>query len=759
MKPSEARRRTIRPVRRDEPRERGVVIVYLALCLTLLLIFAAFMVDLGSWYWQGQDLQRAADAAALAASTYVGGNASPNGGDTPTNCGASVATVETAVPDSVYCSALKEVLKNGYTQAFTNDSFVTTTVDPTAHQVTVSLDQGAATSYFSSFFSSAPTLARSSNAVYSTPIPLGSPQNFFGTGDLPGFPGDSNGPSKDAASGPDFWAAIAGACAPAEMGDPVASYYDGNVGTGTVDSPAVPDYEAGDFTGNPNGSSCGNTAEETANPDFDGVGYLYDVVVPANGATLYVYNPAFSPCATDDVGNSLDIDWNYGASASGCSGTSTSMKVYYYYEVPGSGTWTKGTGSPYSTTVAGVDGGSPNTNPADSTEFVRLGKFTIAGTYLINISTLNPSPSGGVLNKPGGPDTNSIGTHLFSLLAIEGSSGPSTLPISAVDDGGANYANDAGPVGQNGNAGYACSTLSTANDYSANCPQIYADPNGGGAEAEILSTGTQRSATAYLSAIPLSAINHTVDIKLFDPGDEAQFIQIYDATGTPLSSFTTTASGNNIANTTSTWTNCQDPNNGNGTFTDPDTNIAVTGACLPVDQCMSGQSDTNLTPVPCTTAVTTSSSIPSGTALNNSSSELHLNIPSGKVYSGDQIWFDACGYQEFVVDGGGPYSGTNISVPVYSYGATTNCAYPAATPATAYRWGAPNNRVGAGLYSDAWVTFEFTVTPEMLCGAATCSTENNGGWFSLREVVQSPPVNDVLNYNVAVVGLPPHLTP
>ena len=192
------------------------MIVFLALALTMLLIFAAFMVDLGAWYKQAQDLQRTADAAALAASTYVGGNAAPQPSnvDLPANCGASAAIVLSTAPQSVYCSALKVVLKNGYSQAYTTPGFMTTTVDEPDHKVEVTLDQTGVASYFSSFFQGPITLNRSSSAVFRTPIPLGSPQNYFGTGNLPGFPGVSVGPDSQTnpPNGPDFWAAIAGAC-------------------------------------------------------------------------------------------------------------------------------------------------------------------------------------------------------------------------------------------------------------------------------------------------------------------------------------------------------------------------------------------------------------------------------------------------------------------------------------------------------------------------------------------------------------------
>ena len=546
--PKTPSRRGVRVIQRPDD-ERGVVIVFLALALTMLLIFAAFMVDLGAWYKQAQDLQRTADAAALAASTYVGGNAAPQPSnvDLPSNCGASEAVVLSTAPQSVYCSALKVVLKNGYDQAYSTPGFMTTTVDEPNHKVEVTLDQTGVASYFSSFFQGPITLNRSSSAVFSAPIPLGSPQNYFGTGNLPGFPGVSVGPDSQTnpPNGPDFWAAIAGACAPAEMGDPIASYYDGSVGTGSVGG--VPDYEAYDFTGGPNGTTCGNTAEVT-NSQFNGAGYLYDIYVsPTLGsASLYVYNPYFDPCETDVNGNSytLDIDWNFGAYGT-CGSTNTKMKLYYELQAPGSGSWTTPAISPES---------SKKTATQINT-FTKLADLTTPGTWLLNISSVPITSSGGILVPQTSPDTQSFGTHVYSLLAMPNSGGAATLPISAVKD-----------------AGYTCSTLTNAQG----CPNIYADPNGGGAEAEIISQPGAESATAYLASIPPSAIGHDVQLKFWGPGVLGQFIQILDATGTPLPSFSETASGNNTAAIPSTAiSTCQDPTNGNANFIDPDTGNPV----------------------------------------------------------------------------------------------------------------------------------------------------------------------------------------
>ncbi|MGH1493256.1 MAG: pilus assembly protein TadG-related protein, partial [Acidimicrobiales bacterium] len=51
--------------------ESGFVLAQTALLLIPLLIFAAFATDIGSWYVEGQRVQRAADAAALAGVAHM----------------------------------------------------------------------------------------------------------------------------------------------------------------------------------------------------------------------------------------------------------------------------------------------------------------------------------------------------------------------------------------------------------------------------------------------------------------------------------------------------------------------------------------------------------------------------------------------------------------------------------------------------------------------------------------------------------------
>src|SRR5579864_7477253 len=152
--------------------ESGIVIIWMALTLFVLMIFAGLMVDLGAWYKQSQDLQRTADAAALAGSTYLPASPGPANGNTPANCGSSVAVIEATAASNAYCAVLKAVYKNGYTNAT-----VTATVDPNDNrQLDVSVQQGNISQFFTSFVMGPLTFTRYSHAEFSQPVDLGSPQ-------------------------------------------------------------------------------------------------------------------------------------------------------------------------------------------------------------------------------------------------------------------------------------------------------------------------------------------------------------------------------------------------------------------------------------------------------------------------------------------------------------------------------------------------------------------------------------------------------
>lgn len=139
--------------------ERGVAMVMTGLILLPLMIFAAFGVDLASWYAQVSYLQKSADAAALAGTVWM-----PD---------LTKATAE----------AKASLRENGIVdkdEGGTDDIDVEVSRGSRPTSLRVIVTDNSATRYFSRVFSGNQTLARSAEAEYNLPIPLGSPLNYFG---------------------------------------------------------------------------------------------------------------------------------------------------------------------------------------------------------------------------------------------------------------------------------------------------------------------------------------------------------------------------------------------------------------------------------------------------------------------------------------------------------------------------------------------------------------------------------------------------
>jgi putative Flp pilus-assembly TadE/G-like protein len=143
----------------DRRRERGQVAVIFGGAMVLFLLLAACVIDL-SWYWTSNlRMQRAADAAALAGVVFLPGD----------------------VPGA-FSAAYAEATKNGYTSGV-NGMTVTPSYDPgDPRRLKVSIS-GRINSYFARVagINSFPA-RRDAKADYVLPVPMGSPQNYYGVG-------------------------------------------------------------------------------------------------------------------------------------------------------------------------------------------------------------------------------------------------------------------------------------------------------------------------------------------------------------------------------------------------------------------------------------------------------------------------------------------------------------------------------------------------------------------------------------------------
>lgn len=230
------------PVRRRYRRdERGYVIALTALLMVPLLVISAFAVDLSSFYVRAAKLQRAAEAAALAGVVWM--------------------------PNMITASAV--ALDGAAANGITPSASLTVTISPVPgnpHQLRVTITDSAVPQYLSDAFQSGVTITRSATAEYEQPIPMGSPMNYFGTGNLNnGFPPAEN-----------VWAAVSGWCSAKENGDIRLAGFDNAY--------------------NGSGYDCSAVNGTINNPDAAATGYLYAIEVPSPAPTsigVQVYDAAY----------------------------------------------------------------------------------------------------------------------------------------------------------------------------------------------------------------------------------------------------------------------------------------------------------------------------------------------------------------------------------------------------------------------------------------------------------------------------------
>jgi hypothetical protein len=243
----------------------GYVLAMTALLILPLMVFTAFAVDLGSWYADASRMQRAADAAALAAVVRLP--------DVSSTTGAVRAYTDVA-------------RANGYENGV-NGVTVTGGLAPgsqTRYRVSIT---GPGRQYFSfTFDTDGQTIARSATAEFNRPVPLGSPNNAMGNDPTtcPNFQ-----PSSSCTGAvPYLWSAIQAPYSRFQDGDPYMTKCSGN--TTTVSTCRVP--------ANPNGAQ---------NSLYKPEGYKYAVEVPPSAVgsvvTLQIWDAAHITRTTDAPNN------------------------------------------------------------------------------------------------------------------------------------------------------------------------------------------------------------------------------------------------------------------------------------------------------------------------------------------------------------------------------------------------------------------------------------------------------------------------
>ena len=219
--------------------ERGYVTIVVAIILPVLFVSAAFTVDFGIWYSRAAQLKRGADAAALAGVVWM--------------------------PDFTQAKthALTAAARNGFQDGVNNITVSVDQVPGKDRELSVIITDNKAAQIFSSLVFKGQKIARTSTAEYVLPVPMGSPKNTFGTGNL------LAGADKE-----NFWAAVNGYCAGHENGDDKLAKYETLSGS----------------------TQCQPSGGAT-NAAYDPNGYLYAIDLPQNATSLKleVYDAPYYP--------------------------------------------------------------------------------------------------------------------------------------------------------------------------------------------------------------------------------------------------------------------------------------------------------------------------------------------------------------------------------------------------------------------------------------------------------------------------------
>jgi hypothetical protein len=328
---------------------------------------------------------------------------------------------------------------------------------------------------------------------------LGSPENSFGTGNLPLGP---DGTSEETPTG--IWAAVSGYCTSKENGDEYLSAFDATyIGSATWLCSATPTARDPDATNNYEYNGNDGSGYSYAG------GYSYDIVTPSSASgvtndpiTVDAFDPAFeiSPCTGSGALGSPD-----GNNGGPTSNITTAYDLTYSPVPldPGQDVAVPGLviGS---TSAPPIVAGTTNQYVAASGDQTTCGLWTtlftipagsIDGDYRLDVST----------PQTFSPMQNSDGSNAYALRVYEGTG---TIPPTE--------ANLAGPWTR-------CSTITTDAWYSPTCPVIQ-----GQNALSVYVNQSGNTGSFYLAQIPSSDAGQVLRVHLFDPGEGDHYVELLD---------------------------------------------------------------------------------------------------------------------------------------------------------------------------------------------------------------------------------------
>jgi Flp pilus assembly protein TadG len=354
--------------------EAGQIIVVFAIMLTALIGMVGIAIDVTYAWRAGLQVQRAADAAALAGVVYMPGDL-------------STATTRADVIAAA----------NGYT--ISGNTNVTVSPNPVDnHQLDVSITATVPTFFARLFGINSWTVTRDARAAYILPVQMGSPLNYYGIGCLVLAKPATNPPCNNGGTG------LSGVT---DGGNTFASLG----GWGSIITKGG-NQQNGDAYA-PANNAGGNGFDSGANTAYDDGGYNYTVVLPAGGG-IKIFDPGF--CA---MGNNPSGAGVYGAGDHWIDHDSNNTNVHspvstYYilwntHDQPlNQSAWTQVSGS-YSGSLFENQKGSDTNNggPANGSGYSTSScdayhdtwwvwpsaQGLVAGTYEVEVTTTNDGNS------------------------------------------------------------------------------------------------------------------------------------------------------------------------------------------------------------------------------------------------------------------------------------------------------------------------------------------------------------------------------
>lgn len=421
------------------PNEAGFITVTTALILTFLLLCAALALDVSIWFARANELQRAADAAALAGVVKM-----------PDQIGAQTAAIEIATKNRI------------------NPAHVTVeTIPSSPREIRVSVSDPKVRSFFAKFLTDGIALSRTATAEYVPKIELGSRLNAIGTGDLIGW-----GPGGTTQN---FWLAINGKCTAREDGDLYASAFDGNrLDNGLIKCDSVNALKNLEY----------RTESATEPGALNQPSYTYIVEVPCPmalvagvcpatvDARIDVYNPYFdnSNDRPSGVIDSNVVDRDVNPALAAIAGFETHFRIRDQYGSP--------VLDPFGAPIPLASYGTCTNCVAANNQWIPMFQVTKAGKYRIDVSTV------GVVGQAYGSNAFALRTWIYNPVTspVATLCETGTCPTVAGQSSMSVYANASG-----GTADLYLARLSPARYYRGKKVQVLLfDPGEGARSIQIL---------------------------------------------------------------------------------------------------------------------------------------------------------------------------------------------------------------------------------------------------------------------------------